>query len=276
MNDLLLSLALGAALVAAANLLLYCFSRWGGLRVALLVAALTVAVYVPLALRDWPGGDVFAIHLALYLVVSCLFGVIAGARDRALVLARSADRGGRTFVLGPAAIIGFFVVLVAVDSVFVMVAQNGLSSGLARRLLPHPVDESAASSAFPGVVSHDFQKKEALYNAYLERVERQRERGWQVHKGWLGEPAAGREMDFQVVVRDRDGRPISGAEVGGEFLRPSDERLDTRFEMHEGDAGVYRARIALPAPGMWNLVLVVRKGEDMHEVRANTSVAARE
>jgi hypothetical protein len=46
------------------------------------------------------------------------------------------------------------------------------------------------------------------------------------------------------------------------------------FNLAEGDPGVYETEVKLPQPGTWNLVLQIRKGDDFHEIRANTAVSA--
>lgn len=267
MTDLMSSLIGGAALIALANWLLARYSRLGPLLAGAAVALATLGFYVPWAILDWPGGDLFAIHVAIYLVVSAIFALVGGARP--------APAGAPRFPLGPSVIVGFFVVLVAADAVFVTLAERGLSSPLARLLLPPTAEDSrVVNSGFPGVMSHDFQKKEELYNHYLEQVERQRARGWQVQKGWISDPHAGEPAKLQIAVTDREGRPVRAAAVHGEFLRPADSRLDFQFAMDEVDAGVYRAAVTLPAPGTWNLVLEIRRGDDEHEVRASTRVRA--
>ncbi len=256
MNDLLISLGAGIALVAAASLALRRFL--GARRAAVVAGFAAVGGYGALAALDWPGGDVFALHVALYGLTALAFGVIGGVRR---------------FHWGPALIVGFFAFLSCLYAGFIVLADGGLAPGLARALLPEPVDDAKIVSVFPGTVAHDFQKKESLYNAYLAQVERQRARGWEVHKGWVGAVRAGAPAVFQVVVRDRDGRPVAAAEVGGRFLRPSDSRLDAAFTMRETDApGVYRAELVLPVPGVWDLVLEVRRGGDVHELRASTSI----
>jgi nitrogen fixation protein FixH len=63
--------------------------------------------------------------------------------------------------------------------------------------------------------------------------------------------------------------------VTGQFLRPSTSKLDVAFELAEASPGVYESKLTLPAAGNWNLVLQVRKGEDLHEIRAGTRVLDR-
>ena len=160
-------------------------------------------------------------------------------------------------------------------AVFVSVAERGLNPTLWSWLFPEPSDQREVTSMFPGVIARDFHKKEALYNQYLQQVERQRQRGWQVHKGWLNEPIVGQAALFRATVQTRDGAPVTGATVDGQFLRPSTNTLDVDFNLNETAPGVYEAPVSLPVAGHWNLVLQIRKGEELHEIQANTRVEDR-
>lgn len=264
MNNLLLSLAAGLGLIVGASLLLFRFSRLGATSVAVLVALLALGIYLPVAILDWPGGDVLAIHLAVYLLAAFVCGVFLHHREQ--------GKSGRLH-WGPAVIIGFFVGLVVLCAVFIILAERGLSPSLSAYLLP--AHKGSVFSGFPGVTSHDFQQKEVLYNEYLQQVKRQQERGWQIQKGWLGRPAVGEPAVFKVVAHTREGDPLTGATVTGRFLRPADSRLDTPCTLPEVEPGVYQASLSLPAAGLWDLVLEVRKGEDLHEIRASTEVLGR-
>ena len=66
-----------------------------------------------------------------------------------------------------------------------VMAERGIT-GLFARLLPEPQGSVVVDSRFPGTVWHDYQEKEALYNAYLRQVEAQRARGSRVRQGWAG------------------------------------------------------------------------------------------
>jgi nitrogen fixation protein FixH len=232
--------------------------RLNGKAAAAGVALLALLIYVPWAILTWPGADVFAIHVAIFLTTAYALAMVGG-------------QVGRGWHWAPALIVAFFVVVVATNVVFLGVAERGIT-GLFARLLPEPRGSGVADSRFPGTVSHDYQEKEALYNAYLRQVEAQRARGWQVRKGWLYQPVAGQAATFVVTVSDREGAAVAGAEVHGEFLRSSNSRDDLPFRMDEVAPGEYRAQLELPLQGHWDLVLQVRRGGELHEVRANTSV----
>jgi len=264
MNDLLLGLALGSGLILFASFGLVHFARLSAKQAAAGVALAIIGLYVPYSIIRWPGGDVFAIHLAIYLLAALAGGMLLNARA-----------GGKSLHWGPTAISGFFIIVAVLGAVFVSVAERGLTPWLGRWLLPETASRHEMTSFFPGVISHDFQKKEALYNEYLQQVERQRERGWQIQKGWLSEPMVNKPTVFRVVVRTREGEPISGATVAGQFLRPSSSQQDVAFNLVERTPGGYETELKLPLAGSWNLVLRVQKGEDIHEVRALTRILDR-
>jgi nitrogen fixation protein FixH len=226
------------------------------------VTALTaVGLYVPYSILRWPGGDIFAIHLAIYLLAALACGMLLGVRS-----------SGQGLHWGPATLIGFFIFVAVSGAVFIAVAEHGVPPWVRNWLLPEPASQRETTSIFPGVIAHDFHKKESLYNQYLQQVERQRQRGWQVHKGWVGEPVIGESALFRVAVQTREGEPLTDATVTGRFLRTSTSQLDVDFALGETALGVYESKVVLPAAGRWNLLLSIRKGDDLHEVQASTEI----
>ncbi len=275
MDNLLLSLVVGVGLALAVFVLIYKFSRLSGKQVAALVAMGVAGIYMPWALIAWPGADIFAIHLALYMMTPYALGIITThweIRERE----GESDTQKRWFHWGPATMVGFFVTIAVVDAIIITLAGKGMSSDTARALLPEPRAGGEVSSFFPGTVSHDYQKKEALYNEYLAQLERQRERGWQVRKGFMGTPQVGVEAMFRVQVLDREGEALGGAKVQVQILRPSDSREDRILDLNETAAGVYEAPVSLPLPGVWDIVIRITRGEDLHELRGMTSIQAAE
>lgn len=271
MFSLLQSLIGGTLVIVLAFVLLYRFTRLQAKESAVVTALGALAIYVPLAVLYWPGPDVFAIHLAIYLVVPYLLGIIGTQRDEH----RS---GAGWFHWGPALIVGFFMVVVGVNAVFISLAQGSLEGGvLARWFLPEPrTGAERVQSAFPGTVPHDYQEKEALYNARLAALKRQHERGWQVRHRWEQSPVAGRLSHLEVAVEDKRGEPVGGAQVHGTFHRPSNSRIDQSFAMAEVSPGVYRTEVSLPHHGRWDVLVFVERGDDVHEVQARMEVAPAE
>lgn len=263
---MLVTLGFGLLLILGAFFGLNRLVRLGGRQAAVIVAILTLGFYLPFALMDWPGADVVAIHLAVYLITVFILAVLAHQRENQL------RAEGKSFRWGPGLIIGFFAVIIALDAVFVTVATGGLDSRVSAWLLPKPKQGESISSYFPGTTAHDFQKKEALYNDYLQQVENQKARGWQVDYGWLQDPVKDQASSFQVKAMDRHGSPIAGAQVTTRFMRPSNQREDFTLALAETAAGVYAAQATPALAGLWQVVILVQRGEDVHEVQASTDV----
>ena len=119
MPDLLLSMAVGAGLIVALNLALIRLAGTSAKLAAAVTALITVGLYVPYSIVRWPGGDVFAMHLAIYLLASLataaavtqagaigFIGLIvphlvrlAAGNDQRLLLPASALAGGSLLVV---------------------------------------------------------------------------------------------------------------------------------------------------------------------------------
>ena len=263
----MLALPLSAGAEVLLFVLLYGLSPMNGRQAAVVVALVSLSVLLMVSLVTWPGADVLAMYVAVLSVTAYLLGIIAHVRET-----RGASTRGRWFHWAPAAIVIFFALLFALDGVLVVISKQGLPDSVARLILPEPEQKSSVRSVFPGTVANDFQKKESLYNEYLEQVEKQQQRGWQVRKGWLQAPVAGHPAVFQIQVLEADGAAVQFAEVSGQFQRPSDSRQDKSFDMGEVEPGLYRVVVTLPEPGVWTLVLKITKGPQLHEVHASTSV----
>ncbi|HKK14109.1 MAG TPA: FixH family protein [Gammaproteobacteria bacterium] len=263
----LLSVPLGVVAQVVVFLSLYRFTRLTGRTVAVIVGVLSLAIYFPDAIIESHTGDVMAMHVATYLVVVFFMGLITNHREQ-----RRAEGAPGGVHWAPAAIIAFFGVIILLDTVFVTIALQGLPDSWTRYVLPAPSEPGEVRSEFPGVVPHDLRADDHQYNAYLAQYRRQQKRGWQVHKGWLSTPRARHPAPFQVTVADRSGQPVSGARVQVIFRRPSNSGDDRRFALEELSPGTYRASIRLPDPGVWDVLLRVRRGEDLHELQATTSV----
>ena len=268
MDNILVTLLGGVLSIAAIFILLYRVTNMSGKMVAVVMAFAVTAFYVPISIFVWPGADVFAIHIALYLVSVYVLGIVTSQRD----VRRQSGKEGFGFHWAPAAIVTFFVILLIMDSFFIMFATKGMSTDVANWLLPPPQSGGKVSSHFPGTVSHDYHQKQNQYNDYLKRFESQKVLNWTIRKGWLGEAIVNQPAIFRVEIKTNENKAVKNARINGTFLRPADSKRDMTFTMVEVEPGVYQQSINLTEPGNWDLILKIDKDKDHHEVRAKTVI----
>jgi nitrogen fixation protein FixH/xanthosine utilization system XapX-like protein len=270
MPIILITLGVGLILILVGFTALYTLTRMQGKQVALIMFMAVMGIYVPYAILHWTSMDVFAIHIALFGVTPYILGIITSHWE--IRRRMGEEDSGRWFHWAPAAMVIFFIVIATVDAIIITLSKDGMSESVLRVISPRDEAGREVSTAFPGTTSHDFQEKEALYNQYLVQLEKQKQRGWQVKRGFLTTPYVGEPVVFQVQVLDKAGLPVTGADLQGKFQRPSDKREDFEIQLQEVQPGLYREELKMPFPGRWYLVLHVRKGEDLHEIRGWTSI----
>ncbi|WP_299872636.1 FixH family protein [uncultured Cocleimonas sp.] len=281
--NLVVTLGFGSLLAFFLFFVFYKIIRWGGKMSALATAALMLLIYVPLSVTHWVGIDVFAIHFAFFMMIPYGLGIITGVHEeRRLIEGEDIKRGMH---MAPALIIVFFILLATVDSFIISSATGGLDTGLAKILLPKAASEDVGvniSSQFTGAVSNDLQDEEHQFNVYVEKMKKQRERGWRVSGGWDQSPIVDTETNFNLIVKDRSGNPISDATVTSEFRRASDMSYDKLYTLTETDkenhAGKYSVPVSLPLLGCWEMKILVIKGEGEnmaeHEIKGESVVSS--
>jgi nitrogen fixation protein FixH len=263
--NLLITLPSGILLVILCFFILLRVARLQPLSTGFSTALLTLVSYVAFAMWRWPGGDVFAVHIALYLITVYVLTVISHSR-------KTAGAGARRLHWAPLAIVAFFLVVVSVDSVFIVLAQRGVGKDWSRWILPTPRSGGQVESHFPGIVSHDFREKEKQFNAYQTQRELQQARGWQFHIGWEQTATINQRNRLLLAVTDAQQNKISDARIRGHFLFPGNAKLDQVFEMRLQPDGLYAADLTLNRAGTWDLVLSISRNSEQHELRTTTTI----
>ena len=106
-----------------------------------------------------------------------------------------------------------------------------------------------ALGSWTGITTDDAYKKGLAYNDRLAEAEAQAKLGWQTRLAVPKE--AGVDSEIVLTLRDRDGGPVSGAEVRARLVRPTHEGYDQEVSLVGDGRGQYRAAVALPLPGLW-------------------------
>ncbi|WP_240032135.1 FixH family protein [Pseudomethylobacillus aquaticus] len=236
----------GGLLLAA--LLFFSSRRLGlsGFWAAVLSGLLPFGLYLAYSSQHWPGGDVLAIHFAVYLANAGLLFVFGGMQ-----------RHKQKMHWAPRLIIAFFMGLVVLNAVLLSIASHGLPGIIADLLLP-PRDTQKVYTAFPGVVPHDKNKS---YEPHLQQVIQQQELGWQAELQGLQQLRSRQASPVTLQLSDRNGKPISQAEARIELWRMANSRDDQTLALDEASPGVYQTRLRLPDAGRWVLILQINHAD---------------
>jgi len=117
-----------------------------------------------------------------------------------------------------------------------------------------------ALSTWTGLeTEHNFVRGLA-YNQNIEGARRQQALGWKmIIKPTFGD---GKSGVFDINFSDREGNPLSGLTVKVFAVRPTSEGFDREFIARPVAAGTYQSVFALPLPGVWDLRVVARRGDN--------------
>jgi FixH. len=246
----------GLVLVIALYVLLGLIKALPLLLRALIAGSVPLLAYFLLAFETWPGLDVVAIHISVFLGVALLLYMLTQYRRRA----------SGSMHWAPKALIGFFLTLAVLNAVFLSIATNGLPRAVSRWWLPHG---DTVNSAFSGVVPHDQQAASAI-SAELSRRHAAELLGWRVDIDGLTNPAQA-QQNIVIKVYDHTGLPISDLQVMMQVMRPGAPKPLTPIRFVAVNEGEYRAELLLPDKGRWLLDLILQQDgklryQDSHEV----------
>ena len=121
-----------------------------------------------------------------------------------------------------AAVVAFFVLVIGVDAGFLVMAYR----------------------SHPGQVAARPYEAGLIYNTELRRLRAQEELGWRAG-------AEARAGGLEVLLRDRDGRPLTGLRVSAILQRPATERGRAGLRLRETAPGAYAADHVLS--GVWDV-----------------------
>ena len=121
-GQLISDLGLGVAIELVIYFTLTRVFKLAGKPAAAVVGMIVILSYVPWGIIHWPGPDVFAIHLAIYLTLAYALGMI-GARV------------GKGWHWAPTIIVAFFVGVVTINIIFVTVAMRVFPLEMQKRII---------------------------------------------------------------------------------------------------------------------------------------------
>ena len=109
-----------------------------------------------------------------------------------------------------------------------------------------------AVGSFSGLYSDHARERGLHYNRIVAEQRGRDALNWHVNTTW--QPETGQ---LRLEVTGADGRPLHGARVSAELVRPAEKRAPLPVVFGELGEGQFEARVDLPARGNWDLDIVV-------------------
>ncbi|GBU10347.1 hypothetical protein AwWohl_14850 [Gammaproteobacteria bacterium] len=264
MDNLLLMAGAGIIGLLILNVFLNKACKFTPAQSGVATSLISIAVLVPMSIYHWPGGDVFALYLSCNLLTCYAYYLIGKGGIKAL---KTAD--GKHLHWAPLTVFFFFLFLIIVEASLITLAERGL--------FYQKEDGSFVSTRFAGEVPNAYQKKESYYNDYQQRLYSQLDRGWLINYGFADIPKVDVTQTFIVEALSKDGIDLKDAIVVASFVRPADQRENFSIALeHLAGSNLYQTNIDFPVSGVWQLILKVTQGDNVHEIQACTEIATKE
>lgn len=216
---------------------------------AALAGVIPLVGYFMLTVGRWPGLDVAAIHISVFLAAALVLFALTQFRRRS---------AGRMH-WAPKLLTAFFLGLVVVNATLLYIATKGLPEPVARWWLGSNGDGNTVYSGFSGVVPHDQGAAKGV-SSELSELHRESQLGWDVAVSGL--EGSGRTRAVEVRVKDRTGLAVERLAAEMRLLRPGATASAASLRLAAADPGVYIGALVLPADGRWLVELrLTQNGE---------------
>ncbi len=216
---------------------------------ALLAGLIPLVGYFILIMGRWPGMDVVAIHISVFLAAALVLFAMTQFRRR----------GAGRMHWAPKLLTGFFIGLVFVNAALLYISTQGLPEPIGRWWLGS--DGGAVYSGFSGVVAHDRDAAKAV-SSELSEAHRESLLGWQIEVSGLD--STGRTRAVLVRIKDRTGLPVDRVSAELRLQRPGTPAPVLTLPLDAAGAGVYSGALALPAAGRWLVDLRLMQDGELH------------
>jgi nitrogen fixation protein FixH len=217
---------------------------------AVLAGLIPLVGYFVLIIGRWPGLDVVAIHISVFLAAALVLFALTQFRRRS----------AGPMHWAPKLLTAFFIGLVFINATLLYIATKGLPEPLGRKWLGGT--GGVVYSGFSGVVPHGQNAANAV-SSELSKQHRESQLGWQVEVNGLD--ADGKTRPVEVRVKDRTGLAVEDVQAEVALLRPGASVPESTQSLSLVETGVYVGALTLPAGGRWLVeVRLLRKGEVLH------------
>ena len=216
---------------------------------ALLAGIIPLVGYFILVMGHWPGLDVVAIHISVFLVAALVL----------LAMTQFRRRGSGRMHWAPKLLTAFFVGLVFINATLLYISTKGLPGPIGRWWLGS--NGGPVYSGFSGVVPHGQSAAKAV-SSELSEAHRESLLGWRVEVSGLD--STGNTRAIEVRVKDRTGLPVDRVSVELRLQRPGTAAPALTLALQAAGAGVYAGALNLPAAGRWLVELRLVQDGELH------------
>ncbi len=125
----------------------------------------------------------------------------------------------------------------------------------------------------PSLVVPDFYERGKRYEDTQKRIEQEKALGW---TGVLMVPSATRvnqKQAYDVLIQGKNSANLELDIVTLNAYRPSDANADFSGEMIKKAPGLYSAEMSFTLPGIWDLIVVAKQGEQEFLVTKRVTIA---
>ena len=137
----------------------------------------------------------------------------------------------------------------------------GLLAFLVTFLSANAVFIYLAFTSPPSLVVEDFYERGEAYEETQKRIEKEKSLGW---TGLILAPSKTRVnqvQKYEVLLQGKNSVGLDLDSVTIHAYRPSDANADFSVEMNKKQTGVYIADISFELPGIWDLIVEAKLGE---------------
>lgn len=134
-----------------------------------------------------------------------------------------------------AGIIGFFLIIFAVNAVMIYKAET----------------------TFGGLDTDDAYRKGLNYNDRIAAADKQAKLGWSDKAEYDAET-----QRLRISLTDEAGDPIPGLKVTAKMQRPTTSKLDEEIALAPTGGAVYEANVAELEPGWWTVNIRAHRGDE--------------
>lgn len=118
-----------------------------------------------------------------------------------------------------------------------------------------------AFESAPSLVVKDFYEKGEAYEQTQKNLEKEKALGW---NAMLLSPKlrVNQSKPFEVLIQGQNSAAVPLDSVVLYAYRPSDHEADFSVAMDRVQAGMYKADVSFSLPGIWDLIVEAKQGED--------------